>query len=241
MPSPGDMPRIEQLLQIMPGGRSTVLEIGARYGYITRLLTEKFESVTALDLEKPEWAMDRVVTVAGDVQKLDFPDSSFDCVVCTEVLEHVPEVEAAARELARVVRHELIIGVPYNQDLRTVRNTCRHCGHMSNAWGHINSFDEARLDRLFAPLRPAARHYIGLAKGRTNSLSARLMQAAGNPWGAYNQGEPCPVCGKYFDRPPDRGFVQRLASAAAFCLNRVQAGVSRPQAAWVHVIFQKEP
>jgi SAM-dependent methyltransferase len=39
-----------------------------------------------------------------DVQDLDLPDESFDWVLCSHVLEHVPDDRAAMRELLRVLR-----------------------------------------------------------------------------------------------------------------------------------------
>jgi SAM-dependent methyltransferase len=42
--------------------------------------------------------------VAADVTKLDFADSSFDSVLCSHVLEHVPDEAAALAELRRVLR-----------------------------------------------------------------------------------------------------------------------------------------
>ena len=48
--------------------------------------------------------------VAGDVTNLDFPDRSFDCVFCAEVLEHIPVnlLEVACRELTRVTNEYLV-------------------------------------------------------------------------------------------------------------------------------------
>ena len=40
----------------------------------------------------------------GDAFRLPFPDASFDRAICSEVMEHVHDYRAAARELARVVR-----------------------------------------------------------------------------------------------------------------------------------------
>jgi len=40
----------------------------------------------------------------GDVFRLPFPDGAFDRAICSEVMEHVHDYGAAARELARVVR-----------------------------------------------------------------------------------------------------------------------------------------
>jgi SAM-dependent methyltransferase len=39
-----------------------------------------------------------------DLQQLSFPDDSFDLIVSFEVLEHVPDADAALRELARCLR-----------------------------------------------------------------------------------------------------------------------------------------
>ncbi len=120
--------RTADLFRLLPRGRSSVLDIGARDGHFSRLLTEYFDLVTALDLERPPFDYPRVTTVAGDVTKLQFPDSSFDCVFCAEVLEHIPDVEQPYREIARVTRHEIVIGVPYQQESRVGRTTCRKCG-----------------------------------------------------------------------------------------------------------------
>jgi SAM-dependent methyltransferase len=42
--------------------------------------------------------------VQGDALKLPFPDGTFDRVICSEVLEHIPDDVSAMRELSRVLR-----------------------------------------------------------------------------------------------------------------------------------------
>lgn len=46
----------------------------------------------------------RRVDIVGDITAIDRPDGSFDAVLCTEVLEHVPDPVAALTELARLTR-----------------------------------------------------------------------------------------------------------------------------------------
>lgn len=41
--------------------------------------------------------------VLGDVERMPFADGSFQTVICTEVLEHVPDPGAALREIRRVL------------------------------------------------------------------------------------------------------------------------------------------
>ncbi|MFB6172511.1 MAG: class I SAM-dependent methyltransferase [Haloarculaceae archaeon] len=47
----------------------------------------------------------------ADALCLPFPDDAFDAVVCSEVLEHVPDYESAVDELARVLRPGGRLGV----------------------------------------------------------------------------------------------------------------------------------
>ena len=45
-----------------------------------------------------------VGVVQGDALHLPFPDGTFDRVICSEVLEHIPDDVGAMRELARVLK-----------------------------------------------------------------------------------------------------------------------------------------
>lgn len=232
--------RIASLMNLLPqGGR--VLEIGARDGYISLRLAERFDAVTALDLEKVHIPHPRITTVKGDVRALEFPDRSFSAVLCAEVLEHIPpeDLARACRELARVTAGLLVVGVPYRQDLRCARTTCQHCRRSNPPYGHVNRFDEHRLDRLFEGLEPSATDWIGLTREATNPLSAWLMEQAGNPWGTYTQDEPCIHCGQAIGDPPPRDLRARLLSAAGERLNRLQQRLSRPRPNWIHRSYRR--
>src|SRR5206468_12881601 len=109
----------------------------------------------------------------GDVTGLPFADNSFDVVCCLEVLEHIQpgQLPAACREIARVARHQTIIGVPYRQDLRIGRTTCSDCGTLNPPWGHRNSFDPRQLESLFGSLHPVSLTYVGQKHERTTALA----------------------------------------------------------------------
>ncbi|WOJ92530.1 methyltransferase domain-containing protein [Congregibacter variabilis] len=42
--------------------------------------------------------------LAGDALRLPFADASFDAVICSEVLEHIPDYRSALTEIARVLK-----------------------------------------------------------------------------------------------------------------------------------------
>jgi len=52
--------------------------------------------------------------VHGSIFELPFADASFDCVICSEVVEHIPAQEKPFDELARVLKTggRLILGTP---------------------------------------------------------------------------------------------------------------------------------
>ena len=233
--------RTADLLRVLPKGRATVLDIGARDGFFSKLLTEHFASVTALDLKKPPFDYPGIVTVAGDVTKLDFPDNAFDCIFCTEVLEHIPDVRKGCREIIRVARHEIVIGVPFEQDIRIGRTTCGACGKVSPPWGHVNSFDERLLLDLFADCKLISKSFVGATQEATNPLSVALMDLAGNPWGTYDEDLHCLYCGASLCTPAaERTLGSKICSAFAHRINRVQALWTRPHGNWIHVVLSKQ-
>lgn len=238
--SESEKARTADLVRILPKGRETILDIGAREGFFSRLLTDHFNLVTALDLQKPAFDYPRVVTVAGDVTHLDFSDSAFDCVFCAEVLEHVPDVNKACREIVRVARHEIVIGVPFRQDIRVGRATCVTCGKVNPPWGHVNTFDERRLLSLFADCKPISTTFVGTTREATNPLSASLMDFAGNPWGAYDEDANCLHCGAKLCAPvKERTLRSKICSALAHKTNQLQAHWTRPHSNWIHVVLAK--
>lgn len=91
----------------LPGRGSRILDVGCGYGWSTSLLRRRGHDAVGLDLhpgpvEKGETASLSYVT--GDMRRLPFKDRSFDAVACHDVLEHVPEPEAALLESLRVLR-----------------------------------------------------------------------------------------------------------------------------------------
>jgi SAM-dependent methyltransferase len=102
-------------LRIRPG--DLLLDAGCGEGRHCFGALERGARVLGLDLDRPSLraAVGGLRTRAeelgslgamlqGDTFALPFPDQSFDRVICAEVMEHVHDFRAAARELARVTK-----------------------------------------------------------------------------------------------------------------------------------------
>ncbi|HLP44001.1 MAG TPA: class I SAM-dependent methyltransferase [Candidatus Nanoarchaeia archaeon] len=85
----------------------------------------------------------------GNVYHLDFPDNSFDYVLCLEVLEHLEHPEKALAELRRVAKMGCIISVP-REPLFRLANFVR--GKNLSRWGndieHIQHWSSTAIARL---------------------------------------------------------------------------------------------
>jgi hypothetical protein len=240
--SPSEKLRISNLMALIPNiGGATALDVGARDGFLSKELTHFFDSVTAIDLNLPDIQHDKIQCKKGDITQLEFLDNAFDLILCAEVLEHIPTtlLRKACDELCRVTKEYLIIGVPYNQDLRFGKTTCYSCNKNNPPWGHVNKFNLPILENLFPKMKIEKVEYIGHSKSKTNFISDWLMDIAGNPWGTYSQSEECVYCGEKLIAPPNRNFIQKVFTKLATVLNKFQQLFINEQANWIHVLLKK--
>lgn len=133
------------------------LDLGSDNGVVSLLLRERGGSWTSGDLTAEAVASirslvgDEVELVSGD--RLPWPDASFDRVAVVDMLEHVPDEAAFARELARVTkpRGRLVVNTPHLK--RTLLRRVRHAlGQTDEKHGHLRpGYTPARLGELLAP------------------------------------------------------------------------------------------
>jgi hypothetical protein len=239
--SANEQKRTSDLLGLMPASGGTALDVGARDGYFSLLLAQRFEKVIAFDLVKPSVFHPKVACIQGNAANLEFADNSIDFVFCAEVLEHIPQdsLSTVCRELERVCNGKLLIGVPYKEDIRVGRTTCYSCMKKNPPWGHVNSFDERRLPELFPKCGVESTTLVGLNSERTNALSVVLMDLAGNPYGTYVQKEPCIHCGRSLVSPPERTFIQKVLTKLAFFARSASSKFTKPRGNWMHMLLSK--
>lgn len=198
------MRAIHRVAPDLPAAR--VLEIGGGRSGLARLLYPGAAVVTA-DLDPTLADSDvhreaRTSFVVADATALPFPDGSFDVVTLFDVLEHIPDDAAAAREAVRVVRPGGWILVttpslrwrsPYH---RVMRPICFGDEEMMRRWGHVRrGYAIGDLERLFGAavalradfLTPATVIGHDVAFSRLPERVALTLNALLSPftWAAY--------------------------------------------------------
>jgi SAM-dependent methyltransferase len=86
-------------LDRLPGRNCSVLDVGGRLQPYRALLGTRVDCYLAVDLQ-----LAPLVDVAAAAEALPFRDEQFDFVICTQVLEYLPDPRLAASEMRRVLK-----------------------------------------------------------------------------------------------------------------------------------------
>ena len=107
-------------------GAHRILDVGCGEGFTLRHLREEGvgAAMAGVDYSPAALAWSRANNLASipmsvsDAHYLPFPDSSYDLVLCLEVLEHLPDSSLGLRELLRVARDYVLVSVPHEPFFR---------------------------------------------------------------------------------------------------------------------------
>ena len=133
----------------------SVLEVGVGEGEVSSRLAARWPAARMISVDLPDadlathWAGAPFSATFADVERLPFPDRSFDLVLAIEVLEHVPNPLAALTEIARVARCDVVVSVP-REPIWRIANLARgkYARQLGNTPGHINHWSKASFAEL---------------------------------------------------------------------------------------------
>ena len=127
-----------------PGAR--ILDVGCGLARLLEQFRELERHGMDISPDYLEHAQRKGVDVClARVEDMPYREGFFDIVVCTDVLEHVFDLDLAVRQILRVVRDGgvLVVRVPYREDLAYYRTGSPY------EFVHLRNFDEDELHMLF--------------------------------------------------------------------------------------------
>jgi len=147
----------EFIISKVPKDDDSILDVGCGNGWAAKEFLSKGKKVTSLDISltnpskaKQLYQSQNHFGIVADSFHLPFNNESFDCVIASEIIEHVVDPAGFIKELFRVVKRggQLIITTPYKEKL--IYYLCIHCNQKTPANAHIHSFDEKKLQSLYS-------------------------------------------------------------------------------------------
>ncbi len=133
----------ESVLKYVEPGMK-VLDAGCGEGVLSVMMAKKGAIVTGCDLSKPNvdksklYATenkvgDKIIFLVGDAEQLPFSDDSFDLVVSSHVLEHLPDFDRGLKEVMRITKKRAIVAIP------TILNLCSLV-QVGQGWFYLKGF-----------------------------------------------------------------------------------------------------
>ena len=98
-------------------GPGQVLDVGAAQGILGQLLSDSGLTIDAIE-PNTTWAQAAKpyyrLVLNSTVESADLPDSTYDCIVCADVLEHLPDPLSTLQRLRRAGKSDatFIISLP---------------------------------------------------------------------------------------------------------------------------------
>ena len=148
--------RIAQTLGVLPTDCRRILDAGCGDGRVSQEISAVSHSfVVAFDLSMVALRSISLPKCCGSAAELPFRDRSFDLVMATEILEHLPEAlySQVLGEMSRVAGRYILITVPNSENLQEHKAACAVCGSKFHVWGHLRSYTSKVLEGLFDGFR----------------------------------------------------------------------------------------
>jgi 2-polyprenyl-3-methyl-5-hydroxy-6-metoxy-1,4-benzoquinol methylase len=155
----------KQILYQVPKNVKLVLDVGCGSSWLSRELVHKEKNVISLDISLTNTSKALKATpapnhaaVVADVFNLPFRENTIDCIVASEIMEHLYDPGLFLQKLIYVLKPggRLIVTTPYKE--RIEYNLCVHCNKLTPKNAHLHSFDKDKIMNLIQHLNSDNHH-----------------------------------------------------------------------------------
>ncbi len=218
--TPIERERIAWTVAAIPAECKRLLDVGSGDGRISHQVSKELGCfVVGFDLSTVALARLSVPRCCGSAAQLPFLDRSFDLVMATEILEHLPEAlyPAVISELARVADTYILVTVPNRENLEENSAICPVCDSRFHVWGHVRSYSPASMEKLFAAFKPVRIFTFGDSVDTYNKFLLWLRHRVAGAW-YWEDRTICYFC-RATSRPAPRWpFLARVCDALNYRL-----------------------
>lgn len=142
----------EIIIRKVPDIAKIILDVGCGKGWVAKSFIPQNRKVISLDISTINpIKIDKMINnknhlgLTADAFNLPLADNSIDCIIASEIIEHVSDPKLFITSLFKALKigGKLIITTPYNEKLQYY--LCVHCNKPTPKNAHIHSFNENNI------------------------------------------------------------------------------------------------
>ena len=142
----------ESIISEISNDLSIILDVGCGNGWVSKKLIPLGKKVISMDISSintinaiREVQHKNHAGLIADVYNIPLKESSIDCIIASEIMEHVQDPETFIISLIKLLKHngKLIITTPYNEKIEYY--LCVHCNRPTPKSAHLHSFNEDNI------------------------------------------------------------------------------------------------
>ena len=233
-----ELERASTTVSAIPSDCASILDVGCGDGLVAFEAQRRTGAKLAL-LDFSFVALGRIQgqRFCASAHQLPFADQSFDLVMTTEILEHIPEslYPVVLRELARVSRRYVLITVPNQENLTENLARCDKCGARFHLWGHVRRYSPQLLRDMMPGYNAARIQPFGNTYVTYHPWLLSVKQNLGGAWVWEENRTSCLTCGNTVAPRTSHPFVGRVCDALNY---RVWKYFGR-QESWILALYQR--
>jgi 2-polyprenyl-3-methyl-5-hydroxy-6-metoxy-1,4-benzoquinol methylase len=151
-----EIKRLQQvIIHKVPANAETILDVGCGNAWLAKHFTQRGKNVISMDIStaNPVKALkqspnENHAAIVADAYHLPFKNNSIDCIIASEVMEHVVDPKLFIKKLLEALKPggKLIITTPYNEKIEYY--ICIHCNKPTPKNAHLHSFNKNNVPQL---------------------------------------------------------------------------------------------